>query len=170
MKIIGLTGGVASGKNFVAFHFERLKIPVFDADAQVHNLLSNNEEIFLKIKNNFPNSIKNNKIDRKILGAEVLMDEKKLLKLEKIIYPILRKKEDEFIKTISIIISPKIQFERFKKRFKDKDENFIAKMFQNITTKQMGNLQRKNRADFLIYNGLSKAFCFAQIKNFIVNS
>ncbi|MFT6106441.1 MAG: dephospho-CoA kinase [Rickettsiales bacterium] len=198
MKIIGLTGGVASGKNFVASHFKRLKIPVFDADFEVHKLFAVDAGIFLKIQTNFPGAIQNNKIDRKILGVEVLGNEKKLSNLEKIIYPKLRQKEDEFIKkysrqrrkmvvlnipllfekggykrcdkNIAVMASKKIQFSRFKKRFgKNIDENFIAKMFQNITTKQMNNLQRKNQADYLVNNGLSKAFSFRQIKNILLN-
>jgi dephospho-CoA kinase len=199
MKILGLTGGVARGKNFVAQHFEKLKIPVFDADLEVHKLLATDSEIFFKIQKEFPDAIQNNKIDRKILGAEVLENEKKLSDLEKIIYPKLRQKEDDFIKkshrqrrkmvvlnipllfekggykrcdkNIAVITSKKTQFNRFKKRFEGEvDTNFIAKMFQNITNKQVNNLQRKNQADYLIYNGLSKAFCFRQIQNFIVNS
>ncbi|MFT6077824.1 MAG: dephospho-CoA kinase, partial [Rickettsiales bacterium] len=178
MKIIGLTGGVASGKNFVAQHFERLKIPVFDADLEVHKLFITDSDIFQEIQEKFPDSIRNNKIDRKILGAEVFGDEKKLSDLEKIIYPKLRHKEDEFIKkshrqrrkmvvlnipllfekggykrcdkNIAVITSKKIQFNRFKKRFgREIDTNFIAKIFQNITNKQINNLQRKNKADYL---------------------
>ena len=38
MKIIGLSGGIASGKNAVANIFFELGIEVFDADAVVHNL------------------------------------------------------------------------------------------------------------------------------------
>jgi dephospho-CoA kinase len=99
MLIVGLTGGVASGKNLVANQFKQLKIPVFDADFQVHKLLENNQDIFQQIKQNFPGAIVDNKIDRKELGKEVFNDKNKLNALESIIYPILRKEEDKFVKS-----------------------------------------------------------------------
>lgn len=195
MLIIGLTGGVASGKNFVASQFQKLKIPVFDADLEVHKLLANDQEIILMIKKIFPKSVVNGKIDRKILGEEVLDDREKLDNLEKIIYPKLRKKENLFIKncrvqrqktvvlnipllfekdgykrchkTIAVIVSPSLQFYRFKSRFKSQDNGLIYKKFQNITKHQINNLQRKNRADFIIYNGLSKSFATKQVKNLL---
>ncbi len=210
MLIVGLTGGVASGKNFVASQFKRLKIPVFDADLEVHKLLASDKEIFLQVKQNFPKAIIDGKIDRVILGEEVLGDKNKLQNMEQIIYPQLRKKENLFIKncrarrqkiailnipllfekggykrchkTIAVIVSPAMQLHRFKNRqkspqkspqkshqknFKPKemDSELIYKKFKNITAHQINNLQRKSRADFLIYNGLSKGFTMEQVKN-----
>ncbi|MES2676874.1 MAG: dephospho-CoA kinase [Pseudomonadota bacterium] len=198
MLIIGLTGGVASGKSFASSQLQRLKIPVFDADLEVHKLLANNLEIFLLVKKNFPQAIINNKIDRKILGAEVLADKEKLQNLEQIIYPHLHKQENLFLKncrrnhrkiavlnipllfekdgykrchkTIALIVSKPVQFQRFKSRFPltqglQRDE--VYKKFKNITSHQINNLQRKKQADFLIHNGLGKAFCYRQVQAII---
>ncbi len=197
MLIIGLTGGVASGKNFVANQFVKFKIPVFDADLEVHKLFAKNKEIFSQVKKIFPKAIIDGKVDRKILGGEVLVDKEKLQILEQIIYPHLRKKEDSFIKncrirqqkiailnipllfekggykkchkTIAIVIPPSIQLQRFKNRLKAKENNaeLIFEKFKNITKNQLNNSQRKNRADFLIYSGLSKGFTTKQVKNLL---
>ena len=195
MLILGLTGGVASGKNFVASQFRKLKIPVFDADLEVHKLLANNQEIFTQVKNTFPKAIVNGKIDRKLLGEEVLDHKEKLHNLEQIIYPKLRKEENLFIKncrikkhkivvlnipllfekdgykrchkTIAVITSPLIQFQRFKSRFPLQPDLIVHKKFKNIVSHQINNLERKKRADFLIYNGLSKAFTVRQVKDLL---
>ena len=148
MLIIGLTGGLASGKNFVASCFARFKIPIFDADLEVHKLLALDQDIFKQIRQNFPQAIINNKIDRAVLGKSVFEDKQKLQKLEQIIYPHLRNRENLFIKncrknrqiiailnipllfekgghkrchkTIAIITPPKTQLHRFQNRLKTK--------------------------------------------------
>lgn len=148
MLIIGLTGGVASGKNFVADQFKKLKIPVFDADLQVHKLLIDDKKVFEQIKINFPQVIINGKIDRSLLSEEVFKNKEKLDILEKIIYPALREKENKFVKNcrhkrhkivvlnipllfekgsykrchknIVVVSSDAVRFLRFKKRFQAK--------------------------------------------------
>jgi dephospho-CoA kinase len=197
MLIIGLTGGLASGKNFVASQFRKLKIPVFDADLEVHKLLANDKEILLQVQQNFSKAVVDGKIDRKILGEEVLEDKQKLQNLEKIIYPKLRKKENLFIKnsqvrqqkivvlnipllfekggykrcdkTVVVMASNLIQLQRFKDRFKSKniDTQLLYKKFKNITNQQLDNWQRKKQADFLIYSGLNKGFTVKQVKDLL---
>jgi len=102
MKIIAITGGVASGKNFIAEIFSQFGAKIFDADSQVHDLLKNNSSIISEIAKNFPTSFKNQQIDREILGKIVFEDSeigKKNLKiLEQIIHPQIKINYDEFIK------------------------------------------------------------------------
>lgn len=210
MLIIGLTGGLASGKNFVSSCFQRFRIPVFDADLEVHKLLAGDQAVFKQIKSNFPQAILNGKINRKILGENVFKDPQELKKLEQIIHPSLRRKEDLFIKNcrrnrqeiailnipllferggyrrchknIAVITKTQSQFFRFRIRQKSKknlanknlgfDSNsetrLIYKEFNNITKHQTNNLQRAKLADFIIYNGLGKAFTFRQVKNLFI--
>jgi len=101
MKIIAITGGVASGKNFIAEIFNQFGAQVFDADLQVHDLLKNNSSIISEIAKIFPTALKNQQIDREILGKIVFEDSetgKKNLKiLEQIIHPQVKNKYDEFI-------------------------------------------------------------------------
>lgn len=97
-KIIGLTGTVASGKNFVAQIFADLGASVFDADKEVHEILEKNKIAINKIQKEFPESFVKNKIDRKILGNLVFKDKKKKEILEKIIHPIVKQDRHDFIK------------------------------------------------------------------------
>ena len=85
MKIIGLTGGIASGKNFVAEIFQKNGAAVFDADKEVHELLESHVEAIKEVKENFPESVIGKKISRKLLGQIVFLDSQKLKILEKII-------------------------------------------------------------------------------------
>lgn len=100
MKIIGLTGGIASGKNFVAEIFAKKGAAVFDADAEVHKLLGSDRATLLEVKRKFPESFIEQKIDRKILGKIVFSDAKKLKILEKILHPKVRKKYLEFLQEV----------------------------------------------------------------------
>lgn len=98
LKIIGLTGGIASGKNFIADIFAKKGAAVFDADLEVHKLLESDKSTIFKIKNFFPQAFENKKISRQILGKIVFSDPKKIKILEKIIHPQVRKKHAQFIK------------------------------------------------------------------------
>lgn len=97
MKIIGLSGGVASGKNFIADIFAENGGVIFDADAQVHELLSSHKLTISEVKKNFPESFIDGKIDRKILGKIVFSNQKKLQILEKIIHQKVRENYQEFL-------------------------------------------------------------------------
>lgn len=99
MKIIGLTGGVASGKNLIAEIFAKNGAAVFDADAEVHKLLKSDQSSIRAVKKIFPESFVEQKIDRKILGKIVFADEKKLRVLEKILHPKVRKNYQKFLKS-----------------------------------------------------------------------
>lgn len=98
MKIIGLTGGVASGKNFVADCFASLGIPVFDADNEVHKIFTDNKQILEEISKIFPDAVEQNQINRKKLGKIVLNHRGNLDILENLIHPLVRKEEEEFIR------------------------------------------------------------------------
>jgi len=98
MKIIGLTGGIASGKNFVAEVFAKNGAVVFDADKEVHALLESHPSAIQQVKKFFAESFIDKKIDRKILGQIVFADKKKLKILEKILHFEVRKKYQEFLK------------------------------------------------------------------------
>lgn len=98
MKIIGLSGGIASGKNFIAEIFAENGCVIFDADAEVHELLSRHKLTISEVKKHFPESFIDKKIDRKILGKIVFSNQKKLQILEKIIHQKVRENYAEFLK------------------------------------------------------------------------
>ena len=52
--VIGLTGSIAMGKSTAAAMLQRLRVPVFDADAVVHTLLGPNGAALAQISRRFP--------------------------------------------------------------------------------------------------------------------
>ena len=90
-KIIGLTGGIGSGKTTIAKHFASLGVPVYIADDEAKKLMDN-PEIIEKLQTVFGNEIiENEKIDRKALAQIVFQNPKKLKKLNSIIHPAVKK-------------------------------------------------------------------------------
>ena len=95
--IIGLTGSIAMGKSTVAAMFEDEGIPVFDADAAVHQLQSAGGLLVEAIEAAFPGITGPQGVDRQKLGAAVLGDKQKLLLLESIIHPAVGKMRNAFL-------------------------------------------------------------------------
>jgi len=87
--IIGLTGGIASGKSTVCKFFSNLSIPIIDADQISHDLTKINGLAYSEIIEFFGESItgKNGDIDRKKLGSIVFKSKRDKEKLESIIHP-----------------------------------------------------------------------------------
>ncbi len=102
MKLIGLTGSIATGKSTVAKMFEDLGFYVIDADEIVHKIYRKGEEGYLKVLEVFgPNILnENGDIDRKKLGRVVLENKEKLKLLESIVHPLVEKKRWEILKAI----------------------------------------------------------------------
>ncbi len=97
MKVIGIIGGIASGKDTVAKIFESLKITVFDADRIVHKIFKDDQQAIFEIAKQFPLSYENGVINRKILGDLILADPQNLKIIEQIIHPIVRNNYQQFI-------------------------------------------------------------------------
>lgn len=97
MKVIGLTGGIATGKSTVAAIFSLHGVPVFNADAYVHQQLKQGGKAVPAIETVFPQTVINGAIDRTMLGEIVFADEKKLKRLEEIMHPLVREAEIAFI-------------------------------------------------------------------------
>lgn len=89
-KIIGLTGGIGSGKSTVARYIESKGIPVYIADDEARKL-TDSAEIKSQISNTFGEKVlKNGIVDRKILSEMVFNNAENLQKLNAIIHPAVR--------------------------------------------------------------------------------
>ncbi len=87
MKILGLTGSIGMGKSTVAAMFEEVGVPVFDADAAVHELQGPAGALVAAIEASFPGTTGPGGVDRQTLGAQVLGDPDALARLEAIVHP-----------------------------------------------------------------------------------
>lgn len=98
-KIIGLTGGIGSGKTTIAKHFTSLGVPVYIADDEAKKLMDNSE-IIAKLQAVFGEEIiENQKIDRKALAQIVFQNPKKLKILNSIIHPAVKKHFTDWLST-----------------------------------------------------------------------
>ena len=98
MKIIGITGGIGSGKTTVVKMFEKYGFEIFIADDEAKKI-TNVPEVISEIVAVFGNEIlENGVINRQKLASIVFNDKSKLDQLNNIIHPRVRQKLDELIK------------------------------------------------------------------------
>lgn len=96
-KIIGLTGGIGSGKTTVAKLFMDSGIPVYIADDEAKKL-TDLPEIIEQIKNVFGTTVfENEKINRQKLAAIVFNEPELLKKLNAIIHPAVKKHFENWV-------------------------------------------------------------------------
>lgn len=94
MRIIGITGGIGSGKSCVLNIMEEIYGAVLcQTDVVAHQLQKKGETCYKEIVNAFGVNIltENKEIDRKKLGAIVFNDNDKLKKLNQIVHPAVKK-------------------------------------------------------------------------------
>ena len=89
MKVLGLTGGMGMGKSTAAAAFRRAHIPVFDADAAVHQLQARGGKAVRTIEAAFPGTVRNGAVDRAALRQAVLGKRDALAHLEHILHPLV---------------------------------------------------------------------------------
>lgn len=90
--LIGLTGGIASGKSTVSKWFEETGRKVVYSDKLGHEVLKEKTVLNILIKKFGESIILNGKINREELGNIVFSDKNRLNTLNKILHPIIRKK------------------------------------------------------------------------------
>lgn len=97
-KIIGLTGGIGSGKSTIAGYFKALGVPVYIADEEARKLM-NNPEIIQKVQSVFDeNVIENKMLNRKKIAELVFSSPEKLKELNGIIHPEVKKHFASWVK------------------------------------------------------------------------
>lgn len=87
MKVIGLTGGIGSGKTTVAQMFQDLGIPVYIADDEAKKLMLAPEvqKSIIELLGN--EAYQNNQLNRAFIASKVYKDKNLLDKLNKIVHP-----------------------------------------------------------------------------------
>lgn len=100
MKVIGLTGGIASGKSVVSQALQALGAEIINADEIAHNVVDPFKPAWNEIINLFGKEILNedNTINRKKLGEIVFNDREKLMQLNQITHPHIIKEISNSIK------------------------------------------------------------------------
>lgn len=96
-KIIGLTGGIGTGKTMVAEYFKSLGIPVYVADEESRQLMTS-DNIINALSNEFGKEIlENGFLNREKLAQLVFNNPKELQKLNSIVHPEVKKHFDNWV-------------------------------------------------------------------------
>ncbi|WP_158801999.1 MULTISPECIES: dephospho-CoA kinase [unclassified Acidisoma] len=190
MKVIGLTGGIAMGKSTVAAAFRRARIPVFDADAEVHHLQARGGAAVPAIAAAFPGTVREGAVDRARLRASLLADPAGWPVLEAIIHPRINTARKAFlarnrrrgarlvvldipllleteprpaVDMIVVVSAPRaVQRARLKRRRRMTPPEAAA-----IVARQMPDREKRRRADRVIETGLSRRYSQAAIRRLI---
>lgn len=98
--VVGLTGGIGSGKTAVADAFATLGVEIVDADALAHRLSAAGERGFVAVRNAFGNSVvsSNGELDRAALRRLVFADVAARERLESILHPLIRAEAERAVR------------------------------------------------------------------------
>jgi dephospho-CoA kinase len=95
MRRLGLTGSIGMGKSTTAAMFAEAGVPVYDADAAVHTLYAGEAAPLIEV--DFPGTVRDGIVDRTRLGAAVIGKPDHMARLEQIVHPLVRAREQAFL-------------------------------------------------------------------------
>lgn len=88
MKVVGLTGGIGSGKTTVSKFFEDLGVPVYIADEEAKKLMNTSKILIKKITNLFGDKAYiNNKLNKDFIASKIFSDKTLLEQMNGIVHP-----------------------------------------------------------------------------------
>ena len=188
MIVIGLTGGIASGKTTITNFLKKKKFSVHDSDSVVKNIYSNQGPKFLSYlkKTNLKKSIKGNKIDKKKIREEIFTNTEKRKLLEKYLHARVKKSRDIFLKknrqkkTQIVFLDIPLLFEnklekicnytilfyaplKIRKQRAIRRRGMQKRILVKIIKSQLSDKIKKKKADFIINTSASKDRCFNKI-------
>ena len=103
MILVGLTGGVATGKSTVAKMFKRCGAIVIDADKLAREVVEPGKPAWYAVVNTFGSQVvrPDRSLDRHVLGAMVFRNRSKLRRLERIIHPRVAREQQRLVRRIA---------------------------------------------------------------------
>ena len=98
MKVVGITGGIGSGKTTACQIFEELGVPVYYADVRARELMTNNETLRDRIIQAFgEEAYLNGQLNRPYLAKLVFSSKEKLSVLNGLVHPAVADDFDEWL-------------------------------------------------------------------------
>ena len=177
MHVIGLTGGIASGKSTVARFFREQEVSVLDADVLGHRTYDPGTDTFAAVVRTFGDDLvaSDGTIDRKVLGTKVFGKPEELKRLTDIVWPGIRKLASEALSELEtggtalavleaavlfeagwedltdeiwvVVVEPELAVERLAAR-----NGLDADAARARIASQLSNAERTSRADLVIEN------------------
>jgi dephospho-CoA kinase len=174
MMVLGLTGGIGSGKTTVSNIFRCLGVPVFDSDAEAKMLLDVDVEVKRGVMRLFGEHVyQHGKADRKVIADLVFNDQSLLDELNQLIHPVVKQRTARWVeahhahpfvvkeaailfesgaaescdRVICVTASVETRIHRVMRRDQVKREDVVARM-----NKQWSDEQRAAKSDFVVNN------------------
>jgi dephospho-CoA kinase len=182
--ILGLTGSIGMGKSATAAMFRAHGVPVHDADATVHRLYAG--LAVPAVEAEFPGVVVGGAIDRIRLGQRVFGNGEAMKRLEAIVHPLVQRAERDFLeaarqrgarlvvldipllyetgadrrcRAVAVVSAPAwIQRERVLARPGVDERRYAA-----ILARQMPDVEKRQRAHFLVDSSRGLVFAEAQV-------
>ncbi|MBL0063723.1 MAG: dephospho-CoA kinase [Bacteroidetes bacterium] len=175
MKVVGITGGIGSGKSVVSMIFRQLGIPVYDSDAEAKLLYDKFPELRNAVRVQISEDAfdANGKLDRKKLAEIVFQFPEKLEILNQLVHPLVKKDFQDWVKknqeaaylvkeaailfesgaysdcdkVITVVAPRDLRVQRVRER----DRKTKAEI-EAIMDRQSGDEEKIKRSDFVIQN------------------
>ncbi len=91
MMVVGLTGGIGSGKTTVAQLFSNLKVPIYNSDVEAKYLMVNSKQLRAQIEALLgKEAYLENKLNRQFIADKVFANPELLSALNKLVHPMVR--------------------------------------------------------------------------------
>lgn len=174
--MIGITGGIGSGKSIVCKVFSSLGIPIYDADSRAKKLMTTDGILISQIKKEFGDLSyqEGGALNREFLSRTVFNDEERLQKLNGLVHPRVAEDSAKWMRSntnypylikeaallfesgsyqaldrIIVVSAPEeVRVQRVLKRDRNRTESDIRKIIRN----QLSEEEKINRADYVIQN------------------
>lgn len=173
-RIIGLTGGIGSGKTTVAKIIEEMGFPVYYSDDEAKNIVNKDSVLKEKVKELLGENAydENGFYNRKYVSEKVFNNDELLEKLNQLIHPSVKQDFENWVnsqnstflfKETALLFELKLNEQCYKsvlvtaedkirmKRVMDRDGKTYREV-EKIMEKQMPEKEKLKLADFIIYN------------------
>ncbi|WP_299111079.1 dephospho-CoA kinase [uncultured Winogradskyella sp.] len=173
MVVVGLTGGIGSGKTTILEYFKALGVPVYIADVEAKALMNHSKVIRRKLIDLFgKDAYKNNELNRPYLSSKIFNNKELLAKMNAIVHPKvashfkrwLKKQDSEYVikeaaiifennlesqynYIITVVADEDLRVQRVIKR-----DNASIEKVKSIIKNQLSDAEKIKKSDFVITN------------------
>ena len=195
MKIVGLTGGISSGKSTVSSYFKQLEIPVIDADEVARKVVEPNSQGAKEIRKAFGSDVfeEDGTLNRQKLGELVFSNAENRQKLDELLQPLIKimileeieayrqkgekmivldlpllfeKQYEELCEEIIVVYVPKeLQLERLMKRNQYTKQEALSRIDSQLSIEE-----KRKRATVLLDNQGTIQQLYHQVEQWLVET
>lgn len=195
MKIVGLTGGISSGKSTVSSYFKQLEIPVIDADEVARKVVEPNSQGAIEIRKAFGSDVfeEDGSLNRQKLGALIFSNAENRQKLDELLQPLIKimilekieeyrqkgetmivldlpllfeKQYEELCEEIIVVYVPKeLQLERLMKRNQYTKQEALSRIDSQLSIEE-----KRKRATVLFDNQGTIQQLYHQVEQWLVET